>query len=121
MPIITELRAIKSINLRKSAHSLEGRHSLKKNPTFRESIVGPKLVPSELPRTQGVVPRTIFLRSHIHVEQTESQKKKGNNKRLIADPPPHLTSLGQRCIWPAATGLDCEVALVRSRAAHGPQ
>jgi hypothetical protein len=51
-----------------------------KNPTFRESIVDPKLVPSELQRPQGVVPRTIFLRSHIHVEQTESQEKQGNNK-----------------------------------------
>jgi hypothetical protein len=70
-------------------------------------------VPSELPQTQGVVPRTaIFLRSRIHVEQTESQQKQGNNKCLIADPPPRTTSFGQRCIWHATTGLDCEVALV---------
>jgi hypothetical protein len=54
--------------------------------------VDPKLAPSELLRTQGAVPRAIFLRSYIHVEQTESQEKKENNKRLIADPPPRLTS-----------------------------
>jgi hypothetical protein len=78
--------------------------------------VDPKFVPSELPRTQGVVPHGLFLRSHIHVEQTESQEKQETTS-LIADPPPRaLTSFGQRCLWHAATGLDCEVALVRSRA-----
>jgi hypothetical protein len=57
-----------------------------------------KLVPSELPRTQGVVRLTgcPFLRSHIHVEQTESQEKQGNNKS-------DRRSTGQQCLWGAIT------------------
>jgi hypothetical protein len=78
--------------------------------------VDPKLVPSGLPRTQGVLPHGLILRAFAYPrianangkrKQTESQENQGTTS-LIADPPPRLTSFGQWCLWCAATGLDCE-------------
>jgi hypothetical protein len=70
---------------------------------------GAKLVPSKLPRTQGVVPHghdELLLRSHSHVEQTESREKQGNNKLDRRSTATSLHPFFQRWYRKAPTGLD---------------
>jgi hypothetical protein len=77
---------------------------------------------------------SFVLRSHSHVEQTESREKQGNNKLDRADPPPRpALALAPPCtaalLWPAASlARDtryhchwpwCALALV-GHMAHGP-
>jgi hypothetical protein len=101
---LPEPMAMQSIDLRKSAHSVEGHHSLNKKSYFSRINRGsPRPVPSKLPRNQGVVPHTAFPRPNSHVEQKEGEEKQGINKLDRADPLPRTSGI----LWSAASLVRC--------------